>query len=103
MIDNEKVLTGLEEVSDYLFDRYIWENDEESKTAKDMCDKVRDAMQFLKQNEAKPVTYDINEYTGLPVATCPSCGKCLKQFQPSYDDEETKFCSHCGQGVKWNE
>ena len=58
---------------------------------------------LLKQNEAKPVTYYINEYTGLPVATCPSCGKCLKQFQQSYDDEETKFCSYCGQAVVWNE
>lgn len=93
MTDRQKVMSDLEGLT--FDDWHMYHCDSDVRGI------AIDALELLKQNEAKPVTYYINEYTGLPVATCPSCGKCLKQFQQSYD-EETKFCSYCGQAVMWD-
>lgn len=56
-----------------------------------------------KEQEALPIGYQDNPYTGLPVAHCPNCGKFARQFHAVYSDEETHFCPWCGQAVKWNE
>ena len=61
---------------------------------------IRDALELLKEQEALPIVYQDNPYTGLPVAHCPKCGKFARQYNAVYEDE-TKFCPYCGQEVKW--
>ena len=53
-----------------------------------------------KEQEALPIKYLDNPYTGLPVAHCPKCGKFVKQYHAA-EEEETKFCPYCGQAVLW--
>ena len=62
-----------------------------------------DALKLLKEQEAKPIAYTDNPYTGLPVARCPNCGKFARQFDMAIPDEETHFCPWCGQAVKWDD
>ena len=57
-------------------------------------------LELLKEQEALPIVYQDNPYTGLPVAHCPKCGKFARQYNAVYEDE-TKFCPYCGQEVKW--
>ena len=63
MTDREKVIKGLEEISDYFFSVYRHSKDrEEINNAKDRCDTVEDALALLKeQEEAKTII-------------CPKCG-----------------------------
>lgn len=60
-----------------------------------------DAIFLLKEQEALPIVYETNKYTGLPVAHCPSCGEYLVQFHSGVDGKESKFCYYCGQEVQW--
>ena len=63
---------------------------------------MADAYDLLKEQEAKPIVYTDNHYTGLPVAHCPKCGKFARQFHMAQPGEETHFCPWCGQEVKWD-
>lgn len=63
----------------------------------------RDALNLLKEHGALPIIYQTNEYTGLPMARCPSCGEALVQFRSGVDGKESKFCYYCGQEVEWND
>lgn len=38
---------------------------------------IADALTLLKEQKALPIVYQNNEYTGLPMALCPSCGEPL--------------------------
>lgn len=59
MTDREKVIKGLEEISDYFFNVYHRSKDrEEINNAKDRCDAVEDALVLLKEQEAKVLTVD---------------------------------------------
>lgn len=60
-----------------------------------------DALELLKKQEALPIVYETNKYTGFPVAHCPSCGEYLVQFHSGVDGKESKFCYYCGQEVQW--
>ena len=52
MDDREKVIKGLEEISDYFFSVYHHSKDrEEINKAKDRCDAVEDALALLKEQE----------------------------------------------------
>ena len=62
---------------------------------------MRAALDLLKEQEALPIVYQTNEYTGFPVARCPSCGEYLVQFHSGVDGKESRFCYYCGQEVKW--
>lgn len=55
---------------------------------------VRDAMELLKEQEAKKVTWRVGR------AHCPSCGELFPKKQ---DKQYIRFCNYCGQAVKWNE
>lgn len=55
---------------------------------------------LLKEQEPKPVYYETNSMTGLPIAHCPSCKEVIKQY--AYGDiRKTYYCQYCGQAVKW--
>ena len=102
MIDREKAIKWLEEISDYFYTVYRYSKDrEEIDKAKDGCDAVEDAIALLKDQKPLSVVYQENPFTGLPVAHCPRCGKCADQFHAGQYGEETHFCPYCGQAVKW--
>ena len=52
MIDREKAIKRLEEISDYFFNVYHYSKDrEEINKAKDRCDAVEDVIALLKEQE----------------------------------------------------
>ena len=52
MVDRDKVIKGLEEISDYFFSVYYHSEDrKETNRAKDMCDTAEDALALLKEQE----------------------------------------------------
>lgn len=99
MPDMEKVIKAVEEAFDLVYSDFIGTDDfnetewEQNKT---------DALSLLKEQEAKSIVYKENWMTGLPVATCPKCGRFAQQFHMAHPGEETHFCPWCGQEVKWN-
>lgn len=62
---------------------------------------MKDALELLKEQEPKAISYKENWMTGLPVAICPRCGRFARQFHMEHSGEETHFCPWCGQAVKW--
>ena len=87
MADREKVIKELSELHG----------------SKETMEIIEQAIAPLKEQEALPIDYQTNLYTGLPVARCPSCGESLLQFHAEAYGKETKYCYYCGQAVKWNE
>ena len=101
MFDREKVIKGLEKISDYFFD--IYRNDTDSykcEKAQEYSDVAIDAISLLKEQEAillenqhKP--YGISTNANSPwISRCPRCGK-------KVEGKQTRFCKYCGQAVKW--
>lgn len=92
MIDREKVITGLEHCSNEADCRgcVYWE---QMKDRSDGCDCMREALALLKEQEAKPVIVT-NAY-GTRFYHCPKCNRDL------YAYIRQRYCSNCGQGVKW--
>ena len=61
---------------------------------------LEDALELLKKQAPKPVWYETNSMTGLPISHCPSCNEIIKQY--AYGDiRKTYYCQYCGQAVKW--
>lgn len=85
MIDREKVIKELMQLHG----------------SKETMDIISNAIALLKEHEALPIVYETNEYTGLPIVHCPSCGEYLEQFHSGVYGKETQFCYYCGQKVKW--
>ena len=57
---------------------------------------MRDAVELLKEQEPQPVKVENNAYNHK-FYYCPKCGR-------SFDEvwyKKPKFCSKCGQKVKW--
>ena len=94
MIDMEKVIKELEEISDYFYSIYHDSEDkEEYSKARDRWDAVEDTLALLKDHEAKtPVECEHNGYWHY---TCPTCGNHEELFR------EWNYCPFCGQAVKW--
>ncbi len=94
MPDREKVIKGLEEISDYFFSVYHHSKDrEEINKAKDMCDAVEDALALLKEQEAVPPE---RESSGGGITWWNVCGACRVAINPN-----DKYCHECGRPVKW--
>lgn len=94
MIEREKVIKRLEEISDYFFNVYHRSKDrEEINKAKDRCDAVEDAIALLKEQE--PMMVRLTTST----IRCPKCGKQITSRGAIH--REIKFCWKCGQAVKW--
>ena len=53
---------------------------------------MRDAMELLKEQEAKPIIGK-DSVEGTEVGTCPRCNRMI--VNPA------RFCRYCGQEVKW--
>lgn len=95
MTDREKVIKGLEEISDYFFNIYHRSKDrEEINNAKDRCDAVEDALAMLKEQE--PIALSVCGEPGGYSSWWYLCGKCGKPI-----DHKDRFCKRCGQAVKW--
>lgn len=108
MTDQEKVIKGLEEISDYFFSVYHRSKDkEEINKAKNMCDAVEDTLTLLKKQEAKEPHYTTLKYlvNGTEVIIHhPECPRCTENGLALWDAEIEKgqaFCKRCGQAVKW--
>ena len=96
MPDLEKVIKGLNEIGAFITGRL------EYGQAKNFLEFLDESIALLKEQEAKPIVYTDNPYTGLPVAHCPKCGRFARQFHMAQPGEETHFCPWCGQEVKWD-
>lgn len=104
MIDREKVIKGLEcciESDDEACPKECPFYKECLTDDMPYIPVIRAALEPLKKQEALPIVYQTNEYTGLPMAHCPSCGEYLVQFHSGVDGKESRFCYYCGQEVKW--
>lgn len=101
MIDREKVVERLGKVSYYFKSMLVvgWQGD--ADIYREHRESVNMAIALLKKQEALPIVYQTNEYTGLPMSRCPSCGEYLVQFHSGVDGKESRFCYYCGQEVKW--
>lgn len=104
MPDKAKVIKGLEVCVNRVPGKYVC-NECPYEIDGNNCEinLTNDAISLLKEQEAKPIAYTDNPYTGLPVAKCPNCGKFARQFDMAHSGEETHFCPWCGQEVKWND
>ena len=86
MADRKKVIEQLESMRDYH--RSIGNNI--------TADIANDAVELLKEQEAKPVDlYGKDDWYGL-VCVCPDC-----KAEWMGDESETHFCPNCGRKVKW--
>ena len=94
MIDREQIIKDFEHAVNKAHGE---DYDYVDLTVED-ADKI---LKLLKEQEALPIVYETNKYTGLPVAHCPSCGEYLVQFHSGVDGKESRFCYYCGQEVKW--
>lgn len=57
-------------------------------------DIASDALELLKEQEAKNVTWLVGR------AHCPSCGELFPKKQ---DKQYIRFCNYCGQAVRWGD
>ena len=62
---------------------------------------AQDALELLKKQVPKPVWYETNSMTGLPISHCPSCNEIIKQYAYGDIRKHTIYCQYCGQAVKW--
>ena len=85
-----------------LTERHWFENENVPENYEWALEDAVDAA-MLKKQELLSIVYLENPFTGLPVAHCPRCGKCVNQFHVGQYGEETHFCPYCGQAVKWND
>ena len=99
----DKVIKGLTEcIADLDCDDCPYENEcfnanDDRQYGEQM---MRDALELLKKQAPKPVWYETNGMTGLPISHCPSCNEIIKQY--AYGDiRKTYYCQYCGQAVKW--
>jgi len=99
-MDREKVIKALEYCKDNQHVNDCDKCDYGGKTGMFCIRMIDDVIAILKEQEAKPIAYTDNPYTGLPVARCPKCAKFARQFH-SITTEETHYCPWCGQAVKW--
>ena len=92
-MNREKVIKGLENLRDSIATDYIHDTYKAIGT-------INDALELLKKQAPKPVWYETNRMTGLPICYCPSCNEVIKQY--AYGDiRKTYYCQYCGQAVKW--
>lgn len=109
-MDREKAIKGMHQHCEgSLFDRCgecpYYEIDfsawEESKF-KCRDELLSDALDLLKEQEAKEVRKSTNMYTGLPITHCPKCGISLDRYLYGRQYEgQINYCPMCGQKVKW--
>lgn len=99
MVDREKTIKGLEQISDFFFDMYHEKTDTfEYTEAKKRCDIIEDALELLKDQEPQPLLnvgfHKLGNNHNIYYGICPNCGKKLYH-------KTSKFCLYCGQAVKW--
>ena len=67
-----------------------------------MEDLLSEALELLKEQEAKKVIESTNMYTGLPITHCPKCGVSIDRYLYGRQHEgQINYCPVCGQAVKW--
>ncbi len=60
-----------------------------------------EALNAVKLLEPAEPIYVTNPYTDLPVSYCPRCRESIRKFQYGEAYKESKYCTFCGQAVKW--
>ena len=90
MPDREKAINGLREMSC----RATWKDIDRIRDKFQPI--INDAINLLKEQEAKPVIVTTNAY-GTRFYHCPKCNRDL------YVYPRQLYCSNCGQKVKWND
>ena len=60
-----------------------------------------EALNAVKLLEPAEPIYVTNPYTNLPVSYCPRCRESIRMFRYGEAYKESKYCTFCGQAVKW--
>lgn len=95
MTDREKVIKGLENLSEWLFQQYRVVYDGDAPNYYDAYKTVDEALALLKEQEPiRPILARIGNYDAINDYTCPVCGTDLYHLQ--------KYCDECGRTVKWD-
>lgn len=101
MTDREKVIKGLEYLSEWLFQQYQVVYDGDASNYYDAYKTVDDAIALLKEQET---TYAYNEYTN---PACTSCGfRPFAGYIPTLkwmQERGYRYCPGCGKAVKWDD
>ena len=100
MIDREKVIKGLEELSAFLFREYGRVRAEESAVYYDRFLAVENALTLLKEQEPRPPRVTENAY-GTKFYFCPRCARPIIPTFKSAAYCKPRHCEDCGQAVKW--
>ena len=102
MAELEKVIKGLEE-AEIMLAQAVNRGGEMAVMQAYKCEnRVRDALELLKEQRATMVIESENMYPGIPITHCPKCGKSLDRYLYGRRQEgEINFCPYCGQAVKW--
>ena len=109
MSDREKTIKRLEHLSEWLFHLYQVVCDGDALDYYDAYKTVDDAIDLLKNQEAKPPHYTHLEYlvNGKVVrVNHPECSRCFETGLDLWSAEIEKgqaYCKRCGQKVKWDD
>ena len=99
MADREKVMQWLETCANGCEDGCPYEYKNLVYKVECKADLMSDALELLKEQEAKQVV-GANEFIeGMKVGHCPSCNRSIVNIK----SDEAKFCKYCGQAVKWHD
>ena len=96
MIDREKVINGLEELSGFLFREYGKVKAEEANIYYDRFLTVDNVITLLKEQEAVEPIYNEEKYGDH----LPRCGNCEKVLPNNAVYGKVNFCHYCGRAVK---
>lgn len=91
-MDREKVIKGLNDIGGFIAERIGIEQ------ARNFLRTIDNAIEFLKEQEARQVVNIADSIEGMEVGYCPLCGRTIVNKKI----DETKFCKFCGQAVKWD-
>ena len=86
MPDREKVIKGLQEIVD---DKWMMNHADWYVI---VCD---DALELLKEQQAKPQRYEEHDIFHLPLCPAENCNAVIKK--------EWHYCPYCKQAIQWDD
>ena len=97
MADREKTIKRLEHLSEWLFHLYQVVCDGDAPDYYDAYKTVDDAIDLLKNQEAKPPI--VHTVLGVNYYYCPGCARPIIK---SVADGHPRYCQDCGKGLIWD-
>ena len=98
MADRERVIKGLQEISDEAYSRWVHQQYTRDKLIIGIGTYVEEAIKLLKAQEPVPpvIKQEMDDVTSCieNIVYCGNCGYKLGRFRVNY-------CENCGRAVKW--